>query len=149
MKSRINLQFIDNRIYLTSLLYAPRLRILYKAIRFALDTGSPASFFSQAEVKRLSIHTGSLAEEGFIFFGGSKHKVRVASAVDLIMLTDQNEKKEFKHNMQAIETTKKNLQNLQVVETLPSIIGLDFLKEHKLSLHVFPSQQLAYLEVED
>ena len=149
MKERIPLQYIEDRLYLTTLIYAPRYRVLYKPVQFAVDTGSPNSFFSQAEVKKFNIPMKALKDEGYLFFGGSKHRVKTASSIQLFVINDQHQKKEFIQDIGAIETTKKTVKNIQIAETLPSVIGMDFLKQQKLSLHVYPSEKIAYLEFEE
>lgn len=149
MRERISLQFIEDRLFLNTLIVAHGLRISYKPVQFAVDTGSPESFFSQAEVRKFNIPMNHLKDKGYVFFGGTKHKVKVASSVKIIVINDKQEKREFTHDIGAIETMKKSIKSIQIAEALPSVIGMDFLREHKLSLHVFPSEKIAYLESEE
>ena len=39
------------------------------------------------------------------------------------------------------------MDKLQVAESLPSIIGLNFLKEQKIGLHVIIHENMAYIEM--
>jgi len=49
-------------------------------------------------------------------------------------------------NLGVLVPTKINKKVLEDVEPIPSIIGNDFLEEHKLALFFSPSQKIAYLE---
>ncbi len=51
-------------------------------------------------------------------------------------------------SLSALKTTKSSEQKIQIAQILPSILGLDFLEDQKLSLHVILNENIAYLEVE-
>ena len=107
MKERISLIFSEKSLYLVAIVESKKLRMSYKQVQFAVDTGSPESFFSQGDVKKLNIPMSHLEDKGHINFGGSKHKVKIASEVKLMVLKEGNQKKEFVYDMGAVETTKK------------------------------------------
>ena len=51
--------------------------------------------------------------------------------------------------LSALQPITKSPTKIQFSQTLPSILGLDFLKNQKLSLHVILTEDVAYLQYED
>jgi len=49
-------------------------------------------------------------------------------------------------SLTALKTTKTSDRNVLRAFSMPSILGIDFLKNQKLSLHLILSENLAYLE---
>ena len=55
MKERIPLQVVEGRLVLTTVIECPSLRIHRQFMDFVLDTGSPDSYLSDKDVRRLQI----------------------------------------------------------------------------------------------
>jgi len=50
--------------------------------------------------------------------------------------------------LSALRTTKTSEERIRIAESLPSILGIDFLKNNKFSLHVILTEDLAFLQYE-
>ena len=55
MKERIPLQIIGRRLILTSVIECKSLRIPRRIMEFTIDTGSPNSYISDKDVRKLQI----------------------------------------------------------------------------------------------
>ena len=130
MGERIYLQIIEGRLILIAIIECESLRISKQIVQFVVDTGSSDSFLSELDVKRLKIPIKDKEVKNEIDFGGSRFK-----QVSLPKI-----------NLSALKTTKLSEKKIQIAQTLSSILGIDFLKEQKLSLHIILSENLAYLE---
>ncbi len=149
MKERINLQYKQGQPpCLVALVRSGRLRIAPSMVWFVVDTGSSMTFFSQADTKRLKIPLEGRAEKESIQFGGFNFRLIETAGFEIFLLTEENNFK-LKYDMDAIKATKKSKDATIKAEGRPSIIGMDFLKKHNLSLHIYPAEELAYLEKED
>ncbi len=61
----------------------------------------------------------------------------------------ENTTAELKLSLNTLKSEKTSPAKIKMSQVAPSILGLDFLKSKKLSLHVFMSEDLAYLEFEE
>lgn len=117
-------------------------------VDFVVDTGSVDSFFSQAEVERLQIPIKNRNVKDQIAFGGSLFNKVDIPELTFFVFTEAKVPIHFNVNLCALKTTKTSEKNKQIAKNLPSIIGLDFLYKHNLSLHFIPSEKIAYLQKE-
>ncbi len=149
MKERINLQFKQGQPpQLVALARSEKLRIAPSMVWFVIDTGSPMTFFSQAETKILKIPLEGRREKEVIQFGGFNFKSIETEDFNIYMLIDKNNFN-ITHKMDAIKVTRMSEDARIKAESLPSIMGMDFLKKHNLSLHIYPAEELACLQRED
>ncbi len=149
-RPRIPLQIVTGRLLLPAVLECPALQIGPRFIEFVIDTGSPSSLLSEREVKRLRIplerHDG-----GEVDFGGSRFKKISLPPCTIHLLPEKQDSDEsfvLSVSLAALRATKMPLSQEQMAPTLPSILGLNFLREQKLSLHVILTEELAYLQYE-
>lgn len=150
MKLRIPLRIEEGRVILTAVVECPSLRIHKSLIEFVVDTGSPVSFLSERDVKRFHVPLG-FGFEGEIDFGGSRFKQVSLPKITMYLLPELREKDEpltLSVSLSALKTTKTSPVKVQIAQTLPSILGLNFLREQKLSLHVILTEELVYLQYE-
>ena len=146
MKERIALQIIEGRLVLTSVIECKSLRIPLQILDFVIDTGSPNSYLSDKDVKRLHIPIKDRPTLERVDFGGSRFKQVSLPKIHLHLLNENKEDILLSVSLTALKTTKASERNIQIAESLPSILGIDFLKEQALSLHVILTENLAYLE---
>ncbi len=151
MKERTSLQVVEGRLILLSVIECPKLRIQRQIMDFVIDTGSPDSYFSDKDVKRLQISIKDRSSNGEVDFGGSRFKQVPLPKVSMYLLKEGKEEKEcitLQVSFSALKTTKCSSKKIQIAQALPSVLGLDFLKEQKISPHVVLTEDLAYLEYE-
>lgn len=151
MKERIPLQIVEGRLVLASVIECSSLRIRRQIMEFVIDTGSPDSYLSDKDVRRLQIPIKDRSSKGEVDFGGSRFNQIHIPKITMYLLKEDKERGylTLDISLSALKTTKMSEQKIQRAQTLPSILGLDFLKEQKISLHVILTENLAYLEFED
>ena len=151
MKERIPLQIIEGKLVLASVVECKKLRIHKQFMEFVIDTGSPHSYFSDKDVKKLQVPMRGLQSKGFVDFGGSRFKHISLPKVEVYLLKegkDNNDPLKLKIAISALNTTKCSEKKIQIAQTLPSILGMDFLREQEVSLHVILTENIVYLEFE-
>ena len=148
---RIPLQISEGRLILTCVVRCESLRIYQpKLMNFVIDTGSPDSYLSGKDVKVLQVPLKDRISSGEVDFGGSRFKHISIPKIKMYLLKEgkQEEYVELDVDLKALKTIRTSERNIQVAESLPSILGMDFLRDQKLSLHVVLTEDLAYLQQE-
>ncbi|MFH0977802.1 MAG: hypothetical protein V1837_00730 [Candidatus Woesearchaeota archaeon] len=109
--------------------------------------GSEFSFLSAKDVARLQIPMHDKVVFGEVDFAGSRYK-QVELPKFTLQVPTEDKKSHFAIplDLTALKTTKMSEKKKQAAMTMPSILGMDFLKSHKVGLHVFAAEDLAYLE---
>jgi hypothetical protein len=151
IKDRIPLQIVEGRLVLASVIECKSLRVRKRFIDFIIDTGSPDSYMSDNDVRRLQIPIKNRSSAGEVDFGGSRFNQIYLPKFDMYLLKENKQRKDYlslKVLLSALKTTKTSEHKTRIAQSLPSILGLDFLKEQKLSLHVILTEGLAYLQYE-
>ncbi len=148
MNKRIPLKFIDERIILTCLIECPQFRIRKHILEFVLDTGSKDSILSPLETTRLQIPVSSLDRKGDIPIGGSVFEKLQVPEFIFHVLTEDHSLLSLRQELNALKISKISEKKKDLVSALPSILGIDFLKNNKMSLHFFPLEEIVYLEQE-
>jgi gag-polyprotein putative aspartyl protease len=148
IKERIHLQIVEDRLRLTAVIECARLRVRRQLMDFVVDTGSSASYLSDKDVRRLQIPMRNKAAGQEVDFGGSRFRQVILPSFRLHLLKEDNAVVGLSVSLNALQTTKQSEEKRQIAQTLPSILGMDFLKQQKLSLHVLPSEGIAYLQRE-
>lgn len=112
-----------------------------------IDTGSPFTVLSPLDAMKMRLPIKSMQKglgvslAGFRFF---KHNLK---NVSFTFKTADDGSISFQfQNLGVLVPTKINRKVLEDIKPIPSIIGNDFLEEHKLALLFNPSQKIAYLE---
>jgi len=150
IKERIALQVVEGRLVLPAVIECSSLRVPQTLIDFVIDTGSSSSYLSEKEVKRLHIPIKQRPSETEVDFGGSRFKQVKLPPFQMYLLREDKEKEHFDLplSISALKTTKMSSKKVRIAEELPSILGLDFLREQKFSLHVVLTENIAYLQYE-
>lgn len=150
MKERIPLKIVDYQVILSAFLHSPKLRITHRYIEFVIDTGSPYSFLNETEIHRLQIPIKDRISREEINIGGSHYQSIGLPKITMYLLTEDHPNKHvsFLTSLQVLKTTRQSTEKIQTAQALPSILGMDFLFEQKISLHVIPTENLAYLQCE-
>ena len=149
MKERVPLTIGEN-LNLLVLISCDKLRIRMRPIKFVLDTGSPESYLSQIDINKLQIPLGNKEVKDKINLGGSQYNTLPLPKFKFYMLKDNKSVLEKEGlTLYALQSVTTSPSKIQFSQTLPSILGLDFLKEQKLSLHVILTEDMAYLQYED
>lgn len=152
LDDRIPLQIIEGRLVLLALVECPSLRVRKQVVEFVIDTGSSESYIGQRDSTKLQIPTKDKRDEGIVAFGGSEYKKIILPPFTFYLLKQDKQKNDYmllKVSLHALKTSKISQQRIQAADALPSILGLDFLREQKLSLHVVLTEDMAYLQYED
>ena len=151
VKARIPLQIVEGRLILNAVIVCPKVRVPPTFMDFVVDTGSQDSFLSYKDVLRLQIPIKDRISAEEVDFGGSRFKRVILPQFKLHLLKEDKENKEhitIDVELSALKTTKTSIPKMQIAQQLPSILGMDFLKKQKVSLHVILTENLAYLEYE-
>lgn len=151
LKERIPLQLIEGRLYLTSVIECKSLRVQKQLMDFVVDTGSPDSYFSDKDTTKLQIPTKGRPSAGEVDFGGSRYGQIVLPKFKMYLLKEDKQKKDYINldlEILALKTTKTSEKKKLIAQQLPSILGVDFLKKSKFSLHVILTEGIAYLQYE-
>ena len=88
MNERIPLQIVEGRLILTSLIECPALRIPKRIMEFVIDTGSPNSYFSDKDVRKLQIPIRDRSTEEEVDFGGSRFKQVLLPKITMYLLKE-------------------------------------------------------------
>src|SRR3989338_5637750 len=91
MKERIPLQVVEGRLVLTTVIECPSLRIHRQFMDFVLDTGSPDSYLSDKDVRRLQIPMKDRPAEGEVDFGGSRFKQIALPNITMYLLKENKD----------------------------------------------------------
>ena len=141
------LQIVEGRLVLTAVVECPKLRIHRQIMEFVIDTGSQNSYLGYKDVMRLQIPLSEKPSKGEVDIGGSRYKeIELPKMKFYILAEDKASTIALDAEFHALKTTKTSTQKIQAAHALPSIIGMNFLKNQKISLHVIPAEDIAYLE---
>ena len=151
MSTRIPLQINEGRLVLKSLVECPKIRVPKHFMDFVVDTGSQNSFLSSKDASKMQIPLKNRPIQGEIDFGGSRYNQVLLPKFKMYLLKEDNTKKDYitlQVSLTALKTTKTSEKKMQVAYMLPSILGMDFLKNQKLSLYLNLTENIAYLQFE-
>ena len=143
---RIPLQIIQDQLRLAGIIRAPRYHVGTSTIDFVIDTGSNRDTIGYGDVLRLNIPQSVPCAE-VTRIGGQTFNLHELRGVRLAFLDANNGTQRFIANKIFLSLpAKKNEQERMEAAQIPSILGLDFLKVHKLRLVCDPAHDEAYLE---
>jgi hypothetical protein len=149
MKPRISLVYVDDQIVLPALIESRSLRINMQVVSFVLDTGTRNSYFSEKEVQKLQISLAGRPSAGKINFAGASYESVLLPKITMRLLKEGGQVPlNLQVTMHALKSKRKSEDKKTIAEFLPSLLGMDFLRENNLSLHVVPKEHIAYLEYE-
>ena len=114
------------------------------------DTGSPFELtLSQQDAYRMQISPKNLPKGGIISLAGLKYQSYLLKNKRLVMRDVNGNPVEFTiPEIPILISTKKGQKEKNEANAMPSIIGLKFLENHNLSLHINGKTKTGYLEKE-
>jgi len=121
---------------------------VYGAVLFVVDTGSPQSAICEKDSLRLQVPFNRIHKSIRVWgIGGSSVEAKPMKNA-IITFRDDNNKLVHKtiKELYACRTTKRNRAAIGKSRSLPSILGVDFLEEHRFKLVFDPVNLNAYLE---
>lgn len=148
MKERIPLQIIEGQLVLLSAVECPNLRVSRQIMRFVIDTGSSNSYLSDKDVRMMQIPVKDRSTKEDVNVGGSKFK-QVSIPQFTVYLLKEGKGRDYikiQVTLSALKTTKCSEKKIQTAQTIPSLLGLDFLKEQKAVLYVNVNEEISYIE---
>ncbi|GEM_PF-5964617 len=112
-----------------------------------VDTGSPITFISQTDANRLNIQPSKVSSRT-MRIGGSPVLMYSVKNMKIKVMCEDN-KTICDLSLPTIGLAlpiPNNTQSIKNAKTLPSIIGVDMLKYHKLALYFDVANDISYLE---
>ena len=146
---RIPLVFSGDQIVLVCAIECKSLRIHKRLARFIIDTGSINSFLSTKDVISLQVPVSGVKADDQVDFGGSRFDRVELPKFNIYVFKEDKNSNEYitlKIKISALRSNKKSKEKIQIAESLPSILGMDFLKEQRLALYVNPAEKISYME---
>lgn len=114
-------------------------------VKFILDTGARESFMGGRDISNLQLQQPATKPFVSLKIGGEILNLVRISGIKIILFSENETlqiiPKEFSAPMEALTNVNKLLH-------IPSIIGMKFLAEQKLSLILRPHKNIAYLETD-
>ena len=109
---------------------------------FILDTGSPKTILGFADAVRLQVPFNSLSKGDIVRLGGRKYQGYIFNRLKFKFKTEDENLIEESHPI----TVVKPISQKDNLEDIPTIIGMDFLKEKRYRLFCDMHKDKAYLE---
>lgn len=109
---------------------------------FILDTGSPTTIISYADARTLQLPY--IGKEKIVKLGSRKYQAYTCNKVTMVFLSEDN--KPIEENMPVTILKPTSIKDIEEVDSIPTIIGMDFLKDREYKLFCDMSNQIAYLE---
>jgi len=133
--------------------YFPFIPFLFKYSRFSgmiealVDTGSPFTVLSTSDALKLKLPITKMRSGEPVSVAGFRFFNHQLNNVTLVFRTEDGKIFTLSHlKVGVLIPTKIDKKTLEEVKHIPSIIGNDFLEEHRFALHYDPARKLAYLE---
>ncbi len=147
---RYPLKYSPGHIYLSAIIDIPKLRIRFKPLAEAIiDTGSPETLISESHALAWGIPLNKLNFKKHVNLAGTIFELYELGRVTLRIKDENNNYQKFECDyVYLAKSTKKDEKSKQIAQAIPAILGTNFLLNNKLSLHLTPYKNLAYLESE-
>lgn len=143
---KLPLQIVAGRIQISASISSAKYR-MFGRISFYVDTGSNETFISQSDALRLHVPVDSLPFLKHTLMGGSKYELKRMKEIDLYFKTEEEKLEKITlPEFSVMKGTRKNEEGVQEANSVPSLMGTDFLMLNNLVLYFNPSKEIAYLE---
>ncbi len=151
MQDRIPLRYEKGHLVLYVWLINPKRPNDPRRVRFIIDTGSTHTYLRPNDLIRLDINHQTLDATGTVNLSGTTYNHVPLKELTMILLAGQNRENQdqFLQRNVLLNTLRPTDEEQPIPHHLPALLGMDFLIEQKLSLHIIPTEELAYLEVSD
>lgn len=118
------------------------------AVEFHIDTGSSVTFLNVCDAHRLRISAQNFPFKRHVQIGGGSLALHELGEVTVTC------RDEIGGSVRLIDcqplpvavSLRRGEQDTQTAQSMPTIIGTDFLLQNKLALYFNPSENVAYLE---
>ena len=110
---------------------------------FIFDTGSPTTIISYSDARLLQIPFNNTAEQ-IIRLGGRKYQSYTYNKLTMVFLSEDN--KPIEETMPVTIIKPTSIKDMEEVDSIPTILGMDFLKSKGYKLFCDLANQIAYLE---
>ena len=135
---KIPLQIVAERIQISASIRSTKYRIF---------GSSNKTFISQSDSFRLQVPLNSLQQLGHVKIGGFTYELKRIREIELHFKTEEEKLETITlPEFSVLAGTKKDAAGIQEANTMPSLMGTDFLLKNKLALYFNPSKNIAYLE---
>ena len=146
---KLPLQIVAGKIQISASIRSAKYR-MFGSISFYVDTGSNETFISQSDALRLQVPVNSLPQLRHAKIGGSTYELRRIKEIELRFKTEEEKLETITlPEFSVLVGTRKNEEGLQEANSIPSLMGTDFLAVNKLALYFNPSKGIAYLEKQE
>lgn len=145
---RIPLKFVDGRLILVTKVRTKR---AFGSIDFHIDTGSTITFMGASDAMRFQIPVGALPPKQTAKIGGGSLGLHELSNVTLYCHDDGGQSVSLLEEQPLLvaSSLRKGPEAAVAAQSFPSLIGTEFLLEHKLALYFAPAENIAYLEMKN
>lgn len=140
---KIPIEINQDRLVLVVVLHVDGARgFPFLRTSLVVDTGAPYTLINSVDFKRLNLPIDILNHRNYTKIGGCTVDCSTINRKTQLFLKDSEGKqisfdyKEFAFMKPRDATT----------DTLPSLLGVDFLRENKLRLFFSPTENIAYME---
>lgn len=134
--------------YIAAFLLAPKYRVHHKPLEALVDTGSPFTTLAPRDAEHFQIPVNRLPAfqpSPRIRMAGYSCPAHQMSGVQLLFRDMEGKAAVFPVQMIALGLPPKS----HGIESVPSIIGMDFLKQNRIALHHDPAKGESWLETSD
>ena len=134
----------SDRVTLATVVKCPKLGIL-TSVKFIVDTGSQLTFLGMDDVARQNRLLQHLIVKEKVLMGGGKINILEIPHPTTIVLIDESQKLqnlELPNFAVSDQASSKHVP----MKISPSILGLDFLRQHDFDLFISTKDNKAYLE---
>jgi len=147
LKLRVPLRITRNHVVLHAVVST---RKRQQIVAFVIDTGSIDSYLSTSVTRNLDIPFNASRRTHYVSLGGMRFNKMPSSSVQVYAWAGKTRMNRDRYIKRSI-----NLYGLRPTRraghdpvALPSILGLEFLREQRLSLHMHLDEGIAYLETQ-
>lgn len=144
---RINARIFNDQLEVGAFVRVPNLRARPEIVDFVIDTGSNRSFIGFHDCAILNLPAGKTKFLEHMRIGGSVFALHSLPQITLAFHTAEgNIEKIPAENFSIAVPTKKSKAMTNEALQLPSILGIDFLREQRMALYANPAENEAFLQ---
>jgi len=144
---RIPLDFVQRQLQALALVRFSVLRSKLAFVKFVIDTGSPISTLSAKDSQSLGLSLSQLPSCGITRVGGQSFELKRLKNAQMIFQDSHGATCRFVFSdLNATLPLRKSQKDRQEAESIPSILGMDFLETASLALYCKPVNDVAYFD---
>jgi hypothetical protein len=140
-------KFVSGRLF-CFLPFSLRFSHCFGFIEALVDTGSPFTVLSPTDALRLKLPITTMRTGSPVSLAGFRFLNHPLEKANLNFKKEDGQYYQVEMKIGVLVPTKTDKAALEAVKHIPSLIGNDFLEDHKLSLVFNPSAKVAFLNSE-